>query len=1005
MMRLRQIFMLLILAVTAPSVAFAEDTFAIDGSTITVTTERFRVIFDTMRLIEIENLMTGEIYASPQPDTENTPGYEAFRNRFGVSIMRLYDSIEHMASINAAAEAVGEDAFRDVGESAVTTAERKQQKKKVEPDIILAPGAATKIESVRIPNGLRVTYTGLYAGKEAEPAMALTVDFVIDPASGDLCLTPNVKGNINPVNGVRDRGVQQTMLQMCNLAGEMNMVLPIDNGAHFNRKNGGDERVSKKLFRMPWPGSWQAAIFIAEGERGCLALWADEPEMKYSRALSLTFSDNRWYTGFEFGTRDVPWECDDITGATWRFNVFKGYWARAAEHYRKQCEKQWPEMRPLEMRKPAWAAKSRVMVLEPWPTRAGKVMRKLPPGSHVVDFQPQCWLLGWDDMTTKKIYGEMDGIFPNGPDQMNPVRYEARAGFTAEIVGAAEKLGMHVFPYTNAVVMNWNHPWKMEKLGGRTDCSWRLWQRMYAELMDDVIKRYGSSGIYQDCSWVGYGSPLLYGTPDGLTGENGFALMQSYFRKLQPEVATMGERRQENTARVQEFALQVSGWGVQQAHPIMGSLQEPYCRSYNFFSGPGNMDIDDIQGMLMSYWRENVYLLDNPLHEDKMNLRRGQIFTQEQLLNYFPDVWDKDVLHYFKNSQGEEFRIIRKDGVRLVKKTEAGDKTYYIRLRGVQSADSAGGGIDGWLAYDVNDRIIGLNPDITYCVFDDVNRPETIITSLPDNFVLKRSILRDGFWLAELTPFPARKTPPDKQSEPPAPPQELTVRVRSTNPQVKFTGVRAVKKLSDVDYELTVLCPGGFGAYWIEPVEPLMNQGLGEIPAINTIQRKTSGLTYRMDRSYKGSYIPQDPGDCKLREEGSLLWLLKIPVETTWFVTKCGAGDKFGDGAIYKVRVNGREIWSLHCPSVIGADKEGKGIPALKQRIGAVDLRAYQDQVVIFEMAIDGGYSNISERTLWTYPHLVDTDAAPAGAYESAAPGKKSKKARINMEVELDLDE
>lgn len=990
----------------------AEDPFTIDGNKIIVTTDRFKVILDGLRITGVENRLTGEVYAAPQPEAATTPAHEELRDRVGVAIKRLGDSLEYVASIEEAAKDAGGDAFRAVGESAVTTAERNQ-KKKSDTETILRPGASTKIESTRIQNGVRICYTGLYSGKEAAPQMTLTLDCTIDPETGDLCLAPYVKGNIPLVNGVRDRGIKKTLMQMCNLAGEMNMVLPVDNGAQFNRANGDDKSRSNKLFLMPWPGSWQAAIFIAEGAKGCLAFWADEQEMKYGRTLSLAYGNDRWHTGFEFETNDVPWNCDEITGAVWRFNVFKGYWARAAEHYRRQCEKQWPEMQPLEKRKPEWASKARVMVLEPWPSRANKVMAKLPSGSHVVDFQPQCWLLGWDDMTTKKIYGAMDGIFPNGPNQNNPVRYEAREGFTGEMVGAAEKLGMHVFPYTNANVMLPNHPWKREKLGNRTDSSWLFWQRLYAELMDDVIKRYGATGIYQDCSWVGYGSPNIYGTPDSIGGAGGYALMQNYFRSLQPEIATMGERRQENTARGQHFALQISGWGAKHAHPIMASLQEPYCRSYNFFANTNNMDIDDIQGMLLSYWKEGVYLVENPLHEDRMNLRRGQIFTQEQLLNFFPETWEKDVLHYFKNKNGEEFRIIKKDGVRLIKLTPQGEQTYYVRLKGVNRVAAGGGSIEGWLAYDDNDHIIGLNPKATYCAFNDVKRPETRITALPTGVMLSRCVQREGFWITQLAPVPVappKPTPGEKPAPPssPLPPQEVKVRIRSANPQVKFTGTRSVKKLAENEYELTVLCPGGFGAYWISPTEPNINQCISDFPALNTIQRKGSGLTYSIDRVIKALDFRQEPGDCRVGDEGSMFWLFKIPVEANWFVAKCGAGDMYGDGAIYKVRVDGQEIWSLHCPAVIGIGKDGIGIPARTQKTGAVDLRPYQDQVVIFEMAIDGGGSEISEQVRWNYPHLTDTETPPEGAYEKATPvlkGKKGKRPAIKPSLELDFSE
>lgn len=980
------------------AVAAEEGPFAVDGNRITVTTDRYRVVLEDLCITEVENRLTGEVYAQPRAAVSpSTPASRELFGSVGVRVERVGKSLEQLASQEEAADNAKLEALQNATESTVVSG---QKNKKPDPNtLVKALEGKTRQTVERVDNGLLLTYTGLYAEKESEPEMVLRLRLKVDPENGDLCITPEVKGNIQEVNGVRDRGVRASVLQLRNLVDGMDLVLPVDNGCHFNRDNAGAKIASEKIFSVRWPQSWQAGIFIADGEKGCLAMWADEPELKYSRTLSVARDSEQWHTGFAFTTLDQIWKCDEIKGATWRFNVFKGYWARAAEHYRKQCEKQWPDFRPIEQRKPEWAGKARVAVLETNIKSAERIMKLLPPDSHVVCFMPQCWLLGWNDGSTRKIYGEMDGIFPNGPDQRNPVRYESVPNFfPPEQLAAAQKAGLHIFPYTNTCLVLGSHPWKKEKLGWRSDFSWKLWGLMYADLIDDVVKRYGTDGIYEDCSWVGTGG--LFGTPDGMSGNRGTVEMRRYFRSLHPNIPTMGERRQEDTALGQDFALQISGWGASMAHPILGCLQEPYCRVYDFVSKASHMDSNDIQGMLMTLWPNSVYN-GTAMQEDRMLLRRGQIFTQEQLVNYFPEVWEKNVLHYFMSKDGMEYRVERRDGgVRLVKMAPEGPQTQYLRLSGVSSAPSGGTGVEGWLGYD-GDRFIGLNPKASYAALPDIGRPKVTISSLPEGVYLKSCTVREGYWV---TLF-ASTVPPGKGAKQPVEPVEIKLQVKAEGVVPRFAGARSVKKLGEGVYEVNASLPGGLGAYWTEPVEPVMNAALGGIPALNTIHRRDTGLAVSAGAPVRGTSFNPSAGKIIQNEEGRVLWLLRVPVDANWFLFKCGAQAANGDGCNYMVRINGKQVWKEHCPSNLGEDSKGEVLRA-PQKEGAVDLRPYQDQAIVLELAIDGYHSEISETTLWTFPRFSDQEEEP-GALQQApqSKGGRGKKKGSTIKPSLSIDD
>ena len=56
--------------------------------------------------------------------------------------------------------------------------------------------------------------------------MTITLRLKVEAGSGDLLITPEVKGNIEEVHGVRDRGVLRNSLHVLNLANGLKMIIP-----------------------------------------------------------------------------------------------------------------------------------------------------------------------------------------------------------------------------------------------------------------------------------------------------------------------------------------------------------------------------------------------------------------------------------------------------------------------------------------------------------------------------------------------------------------------------------------------------------------------------------------------------------------------------------------------------------------------------------------------------------------------------------------------------------
>jgi hypothetical protein len=688
--------------------------------------------------------------------------------------------------------------------------------------------------------------------------------------------------------------------------------------------------------------------------------------LRYGRHLSLCRRAADWNLGFEFETSDQIYRCDEIRDAAWRFNVFSGYWASAAARYVEQMKRQ--GMQPLAERTPAWAAKARIVLGSSIPdVESARRFAELVPRDALLSFSSQGWLKGWNS-------GEMKfkDWFPNWPWD-NPVRYEGTDNLTNHF-RALEAVGVHVFPYTNPTIVDGEHPWLKNKLKGRSFFAWRIWQRCYPELCRDVVARYGVSAIYEDCSWVIARHDV--GEPDGDNWYNGSVHMREYFHQLLPEVAIMGERNNEVTARGQHIAL---GWITDASatrHPICGYLFNPFIAMWNLGQNAKSYDDDDIRGFPLTRWPESFN--PNPLQEDLMIRKRGIVFAREQLVSYWPPVWDPAALHYWKGQDGAEYRFVRDRGTRFVKvRPDGGTDTIYWRLHGVTNAAAPGAGIEGWLAYD-GERIIGLNPHVPlYVTVEGVQRPPVTISAVPEGYTVSRSVVRDGFMVAAFEAVDAWGAAP----APNAPVTNVarvvqTVRVRCAQP-LQFAGAESAKPLPGGEHEVRAALPGGFAAFWAEPSVAATNHAIGALPAVCTLHDRHSGVIYGR------SEIPAQPGGLRPGvgspplQEGTVPWLLKLPPQPVRLLFDYGTDHGYGDGANYMVRVNGREIWKAYRQQTSSDPEEAKAHKAPPIPSAAVDLSAFAGQTIVLELAANGNNSGGSETIAWNHPRLEPLPPSP----------------------------
>jgi hypothetical protein len=925
LMRQSGLLALTALIASAPPAANAAPEFRVNGRRVAVETERYRAVVDGLAVVSIENRLTGEVYARPGDGATSASMEQMFRDQ-GVLVETLRP---------------------DVPDRRYGLCDRTQVRSKIEADRVV------------------MTYLGLQhgAGEDArfEEEMTIELTIAVDPANGDLVITPTVRANIEPVFGARDRGVQRMSLHVLNLAHDLKIILPVGEGHAWTAAPESDLFTAEAM-RWNWPMHWEAGLAIAEGGDGCLGIWAVEPRLDYGRHLALGRSHGRWNLGFDYETTDMIYRCDRIENASWRINVFKGYWIKAAEPYVRQMENQW-NMAPLAKKSPEWA--SRVRVVLPGLPSARTVERyaKLLPKDAIAILTTQGWAAGYAGSDGYERGCVTEGWWPNYPFD-NPTRYEARPGIPEDFT-SFEEAGAHVFPYTAPLHIYDDHPWK-KKMNNRANWAWPFFQRFYIEQCLDLVERYGVSGIYEDVSWVH--QRHWHGKPDDYNVFNGAVRMRELFHNAMPNVALMGERNNELTARGHNIALCWIPEAHDTRHPICGYLFNRFILRWNLGSRLESYDDEDITGFTCTTWPTNFD--ENPMQEARMIRARGLVFATQQLESYWPETWDPEVMHYFKGKEGAEYRFVRDRGTRFVKMNGTQMETIYWRLCGAREVTAPGVGIEGWIGYD-GDRIIGLNPHAPlYVTVEGVERPPAVICDMPEGFAMHRTLIRDGYWAASIAEVEnLMEVPPPEAPEPETERAAATLRVRADRP-VSFLGVESVREIAGKEYEVTVKLPGGFACTWDQPSPVETGHRLGSLPAVCSIHGRATGLisgTRDADLAPGGFSQPWGvpPGD-----ETSLAWLLTLPAEPVRLALRYGTGHGYGDGANYMVRVNGCEIWKAYRRQISEeAEKAQKNIaPPIGEAV--IDLSEYAGQPVVLELALNGNLFGISETTEWHTPRL-----------------------------------
>ncbi|HOJ40844.1 MAG TPA: hypothetical protein PK644_10330, partial [bacterium] len=134
---------------------------------------------------------------------------------------------------------------------------------------------------------------------------------------------------------------------------------------------------------------------------------------------------------------------------------------------------------------------------------------------------------------------------------------------------------------------------------------------------------------------------------------------------------------------------------------------------------------------------------------------RAKLMAEKQLKPAYPKTpWEKDVLAYYQDSQGNLYRLLERSGHILL---DQKGREVYRRTRGLVRVKTTLA-LRGWPAYD-QDGPIGLDPDWQYCLVPGP-REETLlrVKSLTDGVYIRGYREGKGFILLSLSPIKSWKT-------------------------------------------------------------------------------------------------------------------------------------------------------------------------------------------------------------------------------------------------------
>lgn len=187
--------------------------------------------------------------------------------------------------------------------------------------IVRAPSAGAVVNCIALPNGARCTWTKLTSGTTVHANDQLVIEALVDPATGFIDFT--VQGS------TQSSDVVGATMPIVNLHNRHSIYVPSFGGVVYRP---GDLSTSKLrvLHSAPY---LEAPLLVAEGDSGCIGLWMEDATFKPYVALLGGEASNS-AMGLT-AVNKMPFEGRRAVRKTaWRMGAFSGSWPTAMIPYR-----------------------------------------------------------------------------------------------------------------------------------------------------------------------------------------------------------------------------------------------------------------------------------------------------------------------------------------------------------------------------------------------------------------------------------------------------------------------------------------------------------------------------------------------------------------------------------------------------------------------------------------------------------------------------------------------
>ena len=629
----------------------------IDGNTIHVETDNYKVQFDRGVITQLHNKLTGETYTL-SPDLNIDRGVR--------------------------------------GETGILKRDPFSRARFANRDNFIWTRDATEVETRKID-----THTAETVFRRGGDEIRVLIG--IDPQTDDLLVSGDCVSDSPKVYGIQ-WGIGH--LDLYNL----DLILP----SHGGRLIDATDAITYQNFYYPHR-DWAVQLTILQADNGGFYVRGTDTTFQFKE---LNYQSDAGEFGLGFRTHNqAPWDgLTEATSVTWRLNTYVGDWCVPAQIYRDWMEDAFDPWRLSDV--PAWVSDIGLVVLHS--TLEAEILKPLaelvdPTKTllYLVDWRIDRKPTNYPDYIPKDEFGgfvetahrlgfrvmphvSLYDCSPHHPLYPELKRFQYRFPWNGELSGWL-----------------WNQIDNPER-NAHISLASSQWRNLLIQRFKAVWDKYNVDAFHLDVSH--YVLNDANGLIEGLTSAEGNVLMRKQLAEAMPDVVFSGEEFHEVTFFRQSFAIRLPSETT--PHPINVFLFSPYIHLHGGIVRV--IEEPEYHTMLNAYEGRGVLPtlsigttedLDRPLTRQMLSVVR-----QWQHLGLTPDIgcdWGPDTLFQYTTQTGETATYQRTpSGSVFILPNDGG----YERVFNATQAQTDRS-LPLWRGYNET-HLIGLDPDRAYFLND-----------------------------------------------------------------------------------------------------------------------------------------------------------------------------------------------------------------------------------------------------------------------------------------------